>query len=142
VLPLAVPDPVERLRRIAASTRAQRSRQRGASLVVLRPLFRLLTGLGWWQAMVDRQRLVNVFVSNVPGPPATFRLGGREVTGLIPLATPAGNVAVAVAVLSYAGTLTLAVVVDPDVVADPAVVAGGIERELGSLRARVPDAAR
>jgi diacylglycerol O-acyltransferase / wax synthase len=64
------------------------------------------------------------------------------VTGLIPLATPAGNVAVAVAVLSYAGTLTLAVVVDPDVVADPAVVAGGIERELGSLRARVPDAAR
>jgi diacylglycerol O-acyltransferase / wax synthase len=137
VLPIADPDPVGRLTRIAAMTRAHRGSQRGASLAVLRPVFRALTTLGLWGAMVDRQRMVNVFVSNVRGPRSRLRLGGRTVTGLIPFGTPAGNVAVTFAVLSYAGTLTITVVVDPDVVADPAPIAASVEREVATLAQRL-----
>jgi diacylglycerol O-acyltransferase / wax synthase len=137
VLPIAEPDPVRRLTRIAAATRAHRGSQRGASLALLRPVFRALTTLGLWGAMVDRQRMVNVFVSNVRGPRSRLRLGGRTVTGLIPFGTPAGNVAVTFAVLSYAGTLTITVVVDPDVVADPAPIATSIEREVATLARRL-----
>jgi diacylglycerol O-acyltransferase / wax synthase len=137
VLPVAEPDPVARLRRIAAATRGHRGRQRGASLALLRPVFRVLTALGLWGWMVDRQRLVNVFVSNVPGPRSEVRLGGRTVTGLLPLGTPAGNVAVTFAVLSYAGTLAVTVVVDPDVVPDPGPIAAGLTRELARLAERL-----
>jgi diacylglycerol O-acyltransferase / wax synthase len=137
VLPLGEPDPVRRLARIAAATREHRGSERGASLALLRPVFRALTTLGLWGLMVDRQRMVNVFVSNVRGPRSRLRLGGRTVTGLLPFGTPAGNVAVTFAVLSYAGTLTITVVVDPDVVPDPSPIAVGLEREFATLAERL-----
>jgi diacylglycerol O-acyltransferase / wax synthase len=137
VLPLGEPDPVVRLQGIAAETRSHRGSQRGASLALLRPVFRALTALRLWGWMVDRQRMVNVFVSNVRGPGTGLQLGGRAVTGLIPLGTPAGNVAVTFAVLSYAGTLTVTVVVDPEVVPDPGPIARGLERELAVLGERL-----
>ena len=142
VLPVGAADPVVRLHRIAAETRGHRGSERGASLALLRPVFRALTTLGLWGWMVDRQRLVNVFVSNVRGPASSLRLGGLTVTGLIPLGTPAGNVGVTFAVLSYAGTLTITVVVDPDVVPDPAPIAAAIEREVAVLAARLLPAGR
>jgi diacylglycerol O-acyltransferase / wax synthase len=142
VLPLAEPDPVLRLQRIASETRGHRGSERGASLALLRPVFRALTTLGLWGWMVDRQRLVNVFVSNVRGPRTGLRLGGRTVAGMLPLGTPAGNVAVTFAVLSYAGTLTVTVVVDPDVVPDPDPIARGLERELAVLAERLSPSRR
>jgi diacylglycerol O-acyltransferase / wax synthase len=141
VLPVAEPDPVARLRRIAAETRGHRGSQRGASLALLRPVFRALTTLGLWGWMVDRQRMVNVLVSNVRGPREQLRMGGRTITGLVPLGTPAGNVAVSFTALSYAGELTITVVVDPDVVPDPAPIAAGLERELARLGERLAPAA-
>jgi hypothetical protein len=45
----------------------------------------------------------------------------------------AGNVTVAFAILSYAGTLTVTVIVDPDAVPDVGVLATALRAELESL---------
>lgn len=44
-----------------------------------------------------------------------------------------GNVTVSFAVLSYAGTLVLAVVADPDAVPDLEVLTAALRQELGAL---------
>jgi diacylglycerol O-acyltransferase / wax synthase len=133
VLPLSIGDPDERLRAIAAGTRRQKGPSRGASLVVLQPLFRLLAAVGLWQPLIDRQRLVNTFVSNLRGPRDPLRFAGHDVTRIVPIGQVAGNVAVAFTVLSYAGDLTVTVVTDPEVVAAPAAIAADLQRELMAL---------
>ena len=117
VMPLRLPTggrPEERLRAIAATTRARKRGSRGASAAVLAPVFRLLAALRLLRWCIDHQRMVTTFVTNLPGPREQVTLAGLPVTDLhlVPLAT--GNAAVAFAVVSYAGTLTITVVADPE----------------------------
>jgi hypothetical protein len=55
------------------------------------------------------------------------------VTDLIPVTITAGNVSVAFAALSYAGTLTISVIVDPDLVPDVSVLAAALDAEVDAL---------
>jgi diacylglycerol O-acyltransferase / wax synthase len=136
VMPLRLPTggrPEERLRAIAATTRARKRGTRGASAALLSPLFRLLAAMRLSRWFIDHQRMVNTFVTNLPGPREPVTLGGIPVTEMqvLPLAT--GNVTVAFAVLSYAGTLTTTVVADPDHVGDLAVLAAALREEFDHL---------
>ena len=67
---------------------------------------------------MDHQRLVNSFVTNVHGPATPWNFCGCTVSRLVPVAVTPGNVAVTFDVLSYAGTLGITVVTDPEVVPD------------------------
>ncbi|GAB2749441.1 wax ester/triacylglycerol synthase family O-acyltransferase [Terrabacter koreensis] len=121
VVPFRIPvgtDALDRLERVADLTRQQRGRPRAASAAPLGVVFRGLARAGLLQWFVDHQRLVNSFVTNVRGPSDRLTFCGREVTRLLPIAVTPGNVAVTFDVLSYAGTLSVCVVTDPDVVAD------------------------
>ena len=49
---------------------------------------------------------------------SALTFGGARITQIVPITITAGNVTVAFAILSYAGTLTITVIVDPDAVPD------------------------
>ena len=64
---------------------------------------------------MNHQHRLHTLVSHLRGPRDTLTFAGRKVVAAVPLAVgDGGNVPVFFEVLSYAGTLTVSVVVDPD----------------------------
>lgn len=122
-----------RLARVAELTRAQKTQARGASASLVGPLFRLLAAAGLFRWFVDRQRLVNSFLTNMPGPTTPLSFAGTPVLRILPVTITAGNVGVAFAALSYAGRLTVSVIVDPDVVPEADAVAEALAGELRAV---------
>jgi len=123
----------ERLTRVAEITRAQKTRARGASAALVGPVFRLLASAGLFRWFVDRQRLVNSFLTNMAGPTGPLAFAGARVLRVIPVTITAGNVGVAFAALSYAGRLTVTVIVDPDVVPEADDLAAALAGELRAV---------
>ncbi len=127
-VPVDEPDALARLETIARSTAAQRARP------PYQPNGRLLQR--WMVHVMFRQRLVNLLLSNVPGPTRPLALAGAPVRELFQVGTVQGNLALAVGALSYAGRLNLTVVADAEVVPDAAVFAAGIDEALAQLGVR------
>jgi hypothetical protein len=121
------------LAEIATITRHQKTTTRGASAALVEPVFRVLAAAGALRWYVNRQRLVNVFLTDITGPPSRLRLNGTEITDVVPLMASVGNVSVAFAALSYAGSLTITVIVDPDLVPDLTILTTALERQLQTL---------
>ncbi len=135
VIPIRVPgsgDPARRLRFVAEGTRAAKRSAPGATTALLGPFFRLLARVGLFQWFVDRQRLIHTFVSNVRGPEQRLAVDGCPVTALVPLSAATGNVTVSFAVLSYAGSLVVTLIADPDACPDLATLQGMLAEELES----------
>ena len=138
VIPLHVPgvgDTARRLESLAVATRAAKQAQRGASTALLGPFFRLLAAAGLFRLFIDRQRLIHTFVSNVRGPESRLSLLGCPITSIIPLSSASGNVTVSFAVLSYAGTLTITLIADPDTCPDLSDLRDALEEEVRVLSA-------
>lgn len=129
-LPLEERDTVRRLERIAEATRTEKVKARRAG-----PLVVLTTTLGVRLALplLRRQRLVSVFVTNVPGPSATLRLAGARLVRAYPAAPIAGNVTLGVGVLSYAGDLGLGLVADAEAWPDLPVFVDALRDSFGAL---------
>lgn len=133
VAPVALPahGPArDRLRAIAASTREVKRHARGASAPLLGLGLRVLARLRLLRRLMDRQRMVHTFVTNLRGPDRQVAVGGAVVSGMIPLSLATGNVTVAFAALSYAGTMTVTVVVDPTHHPDLDVLVAALHDEL------------
>jgi diacylglycerol O-acyltransferase len=129
-VPVSEPDAVQRLRQIAAFTGPQRSRppyQPGGRLAQR-----------WMVRVMFRQRLVNLLVSNLPGPPVRLCLAGAPVLEMFQVGAVQGNIALTVGVLSYAGQLNFDIVADADVIPDCAVFAEGLTAALQELGAISP----
>lgn len=124
-----------RLARVSEVTRAQKSHARGASAVLVGPAFRLLARVGVFRWFVDRQRLVNSFLTNLPGPHQQLSLAGAPILAIVPITVTAGNVGVAFAALSYAGRLRVTVITDPDVVPETDELAAALKAELTAIAA-------
>ncbi|GGC04295.1 WS/DGAT domain-containing protein [Cellulomonas carbonis] len=138
VIPVAAPvhgSTQDRLAAVAGATRAGRRAGRGASAAVVGPAFRALAAVGAFRAVVDRQRLVNTFLTNLVGPTDVLHLAGARVEGLLPLTVTAGNVGVAFAALSYAGRLTVVAITDPGVVPELDLLLRALDRELAAVAA-------
>ncbi|MBT8227226.1 MAG: DUF1298 domain-containing protein [Dactylosporangium sp.] len=127
------PDPAARLRRTAEITRARRARVRGASATVVEPLFRWLSALGLATWFFTHQRRVSMFVTTLRGPARPLALLGRTIEELVPVSGTAGNVTVAFAALSYAGSLTVTIVADTDACPDVQDLATHLRAELDRL---------
>ena len=133
VIPILVPgvgDAEQRLRSLAARTRAAKRSQRGASTALLSPFFRLLAAAGLYRWFIDRQRMIHTFVTNLRGPERRLSFLQCPVTGIIPLGVATGNVTVSFAVLSYAGTLTITLCADPDTCPDLFELRDALEEEV------------
>jgi len=136
VMPVHVPldgPPASRLARIARQTRARKAGTRGASAALVGPLFRALATVGVFRWFIDRQRLVNSFLSNLRGPDTTLHLGGAPIRRIVPLTITAGNVGVAFAAFSYNGALGVTLIADPGVVPDTQTLASALDTELLDL---------
>ena len=118
---------------MARETTTRKSTQRGASAALITPAFRLLAALGLFRAMIDRQRLVNSFLTNMRGPAQPMRLAGVAIRRIAPVTIATGNVTVAFAALSYAGALTISVTVDPDQAPELDDIAQTLRRELEQM---------
>lgn len=64
------------------------------------------------------------------------------VSDIVPLNVLTGNVAVAFAALSYAGSITMTATADPDVVAELDILADAFARQLDELCGHDPGANR
>lgn len=136
VMPVAIPaagDPSSRLTAIGRITSSRKSATPGASAALLGPAFRALARIGALRWFIDRQHLVTTFVTNLRGPDRPLSFLGAPVTAVIPVGTITGNVTVAFAVLSYAGTLGVTVIADPQSCPDLPVLAAALQDELDVL---------
>jgi len=143
VIPVAVPttgEPTRRLAAVARITRRRKSVTPGSSAALIGPVFRGLAKVGVFGWFINRQRMVNTFVSNLRGPEHRMSFLGAAVVDLIPVPMITGNITVAFAALSYAGTLTITVVADPERCPDLPEVASALHRELQVLTGAVTPA--
>lgn len=124
-LPVAEADPARRLAQIAAATadRKRRPPYQPNARLLQRPMVN----------MMSRQHLVNLLVSNLPGPAAQLRLAGARIREMFQIGIVQGNVTLSVGALSYAGQLTIAVVGDPEAVPDLAGFTAGMAGTLEQL---------
>jgi WS/DGAT/MGAT family acyltransferase len=129
-LPLDEPDPIRRVRTIAAETtaRKQRARPEAGS-----GIFRFMAAQRLWYRLFPRQRSVNIVVSNVAGPPVPLYLAGAQLLELFPLMPTMGNLTLVVAAVSYNGRLNIGAVGDREHCPDLDVFAHGLRASLDAL---------
>jgi hypothetical protein len=125
-LPIDEADPCLRLPAIAtARTEAHRS-----PLVAIEPVMRAWLGrVTAFRRSLERQRLVNLAETYIPGPPVAIEILGSRVLDLVPIAPLTGNLGLSFVALSYAGGLTIAVRADAERFADLDVLTAAMERD-------------
>jgi diacylglycerol O-acyltransferase len=104
---------------------------------LLGPLFRLLAAAGLYRRFIGRQRLIHTFVSNLIGPKSQLSFVGCQIASIIPLSAASGNVTVSFAVLSYADSLTITLIADPDSCHDLSKLRDALHEELRVLIASI-----
>ena len=134
-LPVEEPDAARRLRQVTQAT-TQRKR-RPEVLAGLRPVGSL-TVLRTLNRYSRHQHLVDLFITNVPGPQVPLFVVGARLLEAFPVVQVAGNVPLSVAVLSYDGQLNVGIQSDPDALPYVEVFADGLRRSLEELAAATP----
>ena len=144
VTPILVPAPVtgdrpERLQRIADAVRTGRAAATQPPPPGLAAVMWWASRLGLLHRYMTHQRLMHTTVSSLHGPDRPITLGGRTVVSIVPLVSAEpGNVRVSFDVLSYAGTLTITAVADPDTVPDLSDLTAALRSELAALAGTAP----
>ena len=130
-LPTREADLAERLGHVAALTRTAKhdARSRGTF-----ELTRTRIGARLFMRLARHQRLIVMFVSNVPGPRHPLALAGARLERLWPVTAIQGNVRLGVTAISYDGALRCAVHCDAEVL-DAAVLAAALHSELARIAA-------
>ena len=127
-VPVGEEDPIRRLEQIARAT-AERKR-----LPPYQPAARILQR--WMVRAMNRQRRINLLMSNLPGPPQPMYFAGAKILEVFQIGVVQGNVAMQVGALSYAGQLNFDIVADANLVPDLTVFANGMIEDLERLGAR------
>ena len=135
---VAVPatgDPGQRMEQVAGQVRAHKAAATGPPpIAVLGWLFRPLAALGGYHWYMNHQHRFHTLVSHVRGPAERVTFGGAEVTSAIPAGVAeGGNITVYFEVLSYASTLTLTAITDPDHFPDPSTLTDALRSELDQI---------
>ena len=129
-LPIGEPDPIRRLELIGAETARRKPR---AATNPFSFVMGTRRGQRAFLRAYPRQRLVNVYLANVPGPAVPMYLAGMPLLEVFPVVPLGGNITVGVGVLSYAGQLNLTVVADRDACPDIAVFTAGLRDGLDAM---------
>jgi diacylglycerol O-acyltransferase / wax synthase len=128
-------DMAERLWQVEADVRAHKAAATGPPpIAIMGGLFRLLARLGVYSFYMNHQRRFHTLVTHVRGPAQPVTLSGHRVSAAIPIVVAeGGNITVQFEVLSYAGVLTIVVIVDPDHGPDLDDVTRRLRDELDSI---------
>ena len=139
VAPILIAAPVtgdlpERLERIAAAVRTGRAAATQPPPAAIATVMWWASRLGLLHRYMSRQRRMHTMVSSLHGPDRQITLGGSAVVSIVPLVSAeTGNVRVSFDVLSYAGTVTITAVADPDTVPDLPDLTTALRTELAAL---------
>jgi hypothetical protein len=82
---------------------------------------------------MPRQRFMNAYVANVPGPPNPLYFAGASLLEIFPIVPITANISIGVGALSYAGQFNITVVADRELCPDLEVFAAGLHRSLERL---------
>ncbi|MFD7291767.1 wax ester/triacylglycerol synthase family O-acyltransferase [Streptomyces sp. NPDC059897] len=138
-LPVAEPDPVERLRAVRASMDRHKDAgpSRGAGAVALLADHVPPIGLRLGGGLVGQNArlLFDLLVTSVPLPSLGLKLGGCPLTEVFPLAPLAQGQSLAVAVSTYRGRVHYGLVADAAAVPDLDVLARAVRDEVAELTA-------
>jgi diacylglycerol O-acyltransferase len=138
-LPVAIADPVERLRSVSsqmAHLKATHEAEAGEVLTSVAGFApEILLSLSGRLATRTPQHNVATVTTNVPGPQFPLYLAGRRMLETYPYVPLGGHVRVGVAIYSYDGQLGFGVTGDYDTARDIAVLCAGIERGTAELLA-------
>jgi diacylglycerol O-acyltransferase len=132
-IPIGETDEVQRLAAISIDTRLRKQQPRPQLTAIDIPGARaVLRGV---YRRAGRQRMANIYVANVPGPPVPLYLAGAKLLELFPVVPLTGNLPLAAGALSYAGRLAITVVADPDACPDAGVFVAAVGRAIDTLAA-------
>jgi len=131
-LPVGETDAVRRLTRVGTATRIAKAKQHPRYLSGLLGIGAAI-GVAW--PVLTRQRMANIFVTNVPGPQVPLYVLGARIEEVLPIIGPAGNVMLMFAALSYCGRLTIVLTASAAVFPDLDVLVAGMRRSWGELMA-------
>ena len=135
-VPVRVPiggPPAQRLETIARRTAEARRTTRAASTAIIGPVFRVLSRLGIFGWFVDHQHLVHTFVTNLRGPDRPLALLGVPIEAVHAVAMITGNVTASFAALSYAGSMGLTIIVDPETCQDATSLRDRLQSQLEAI---------
>jgi WS/DGAT/MGAT family acyltransferase len=134
-LPVYVDDPVERLQVVRESMAGVKDSKQALGAEVIAGLqdFAPPTLLAQASRLNFSTRLFNLIVTNVPGPQFPLYLLGRELEELMPVAFLPENHALAIAIMSYNGTVEFALLGDYDAMPDIDYVKDAIGESLAEL---------
>jgi diacylglycerol O-acyltransferase / wax synthase len=128
-IPVGERDPRARLDAVSASTADLKEREQALSAATLLNLseYAAPTILGLAARAVHAQPLVNLMVTNVPGPQVPLYCLGAEMFEVYPIVPLTKNLTINIAVMSYCGHLHVGVFADPDAAPDVELLAGALE---------------
>ena len=141
-LPVQLDDPLHQLADVRRSTRrakrvhhAMGPETLGALAEMLAPAAarRAFGAYGRWRLAASHRPLVNLVVSNVPGPPAALRLFGARVDALHPHGPLMEGVGLNITVMSYAGSIDFGVLACSERVPQAARLAARLAESLEEL---------
>lgn len=134
-------DPVERLHKVASSTRAGKAVQRAigpelwTEAIDLPPVVMALAARGYagLRLVGVHPPVVNVVVSNVPGAPLPLYFAGARLLANYPIGPIADGLGLNMTVISYLDSLDVGLAVCPDLVEDPWEIVGALRAESDEL---------
>lgn len=134
-LPVGEPAPVERLLQVSAQMDGLKESKQavGADFWVKLSEFAPATVLALASRAVAFQRMVNLTVTNVPGPQFPLYLLGGKLIEVFPYVPLVGTTSLGVAIVSYDGQLNFGLSGDWDLVPDLDVLADGIRASIAEL---------
>ena len=135
-LPTYVSDPVERLRVVTESMKGLKDSKQalGAQAIAGIEDFAPPTIFARASRLHFSNRMYNLLTTNVPGPQFPLYLLGREMKELLPVAFLAPGQRLAIACMSFNGTLALSLIGDYDGMPDLEDLAGYVTDEVAALR--------
>jgi hypothetical protein len=128
-LPVGEPGDARKLQLIAADTAERKKKSRPAGST----FFRNAAIQRAFLRYATRQRLMNVYLANIPGPPVPLYLAGAPLAEVFPVVPILGNVSLGIGALSYAGQFNITVVADRDSCPDAGVFVAGLRASLDEL---------
>jgi diacylglycerol O-acyltransferase / wax synthase len=129
-LPVGEPNAVRRLERIAASSRKAKAEQHPAAI---QSATGMLAATPIAQFFTSHQHMVNVFSTNLVGPPMPVYVLGARILDIMPIIQATGNVAISLCAFSYVDRLSLTVTADAHSFPDVDVVLAGMAATWGDL---------
>jgi diacylglycerol O-acyltransferase len=136
-LPISQGDPERRVRAVHEHTRRLKAGQQAvATFAMLR-----VVGMAprWAQRLSVRLLAAksSAVVTNVRGPSQPVTFAGAPLDGLMFWVPQTGSVGLGVSILSYAGTVTVGIAADRNVIGEPSDLAAAVEAEVADLEERL-----